>query len=57
MATNQGKEWTFNIVANVYEKFRPGYPEELYQTLFAYAPHDAFRSAEEVGIGGNVQNH
>ena len=38
MPMNQGKEWTFNTVADAYEKIRPGYPYELYQALFAYAP-------------------
>ena len=52
MPLNQGKEWTFNTVADVYEKVRPGYPDELYQTLFAYAPLDASSCAVEVGIGG-----
>lgn len=52
MPVNQGKEWTFNTVADAYEKIRPGYPEELYQALFAYAPLDGSRSAVEVGIGG-----
>ena len=33
---NGGKEWTFNTVADTYEKIRPGYPDELYRTLFAY---------------------
>ena len=51
MPANQGKEWTFNTVADAYEKIRPGYPAELYQALFAYAPLDDFRSALEVGIG------
>ena len=52
MPMNQGKEWTFNTVADTYEKIRPGYPEKLYRALFAYAPLDASRSAVEVGIGG-----
>lgn len=51
MPMNQGKGWTFNTVADTYEKIRPGYPEELYQSLFAYAPLDASRNAVEVGIG------
>ena len=51
MPMNKGKEWTFNIVADAYEKIRPGYPDELYQALFAYAPLDASRSALEIGIG------
>ncbi len=37
MPNNRGKEWTFNTVADSYEKIRPGYPDELYQALFAYA--------------------
>ncbi len=52
MPMNQGKEWTFNTAANTYETIRPGYTDELYQTLFAYAPLDAFCSAVEIGIGG-----
>lgn len=48
----QRKEWTFNTVADTYEKIRPGYPDELYKALFAYAPLDATRSVVEVGIGG-----
>ena len=52
MPMNHGKEWTFNTVADAYEKIRPAYPDELYQALFAYAPLDASCSAAEVGIGG-----
>ena len=48
----RGKEWTFNTVADTYEKIRPGYPDELYRTLFAYAPLDASGRAAEIGIGG-----
>ena len=51
MPENQGKEWTFNTVADLYEKIRPGYPDELYRTLFAYAPLYDSGSAVEVGIG------
>ena len=52
MPINQGKGWTFNTVAQSYEKIRPGYPDELYKALFAYASLDASSSAVEVGIGG-----
>lgn len=52
MPINQGKEWTFNTVANTYEKIRSGYPDELYRALFAYAPLDDSCSAVEIGIGG-----
>ena len=51
MPMNRGKEWTFNTVADAYEKIRPGYPDELYQALFAYAPLEASCSALEIGIG------
>lgn len=51
MPVNQGKGWTFNTVADNYEKIRPGYPDELYQVLFAYAPLDPSGSALEIGIG------
>ncbi len=52
MPINQGKEWTFNTVADEYGKIRPGYPDELYRALFAYAPLDDSCSAVEIGIGG-----
>ena len=52
MPANNGKEWTFNTVAGIYEKIRPGYPDELYQALFAYCPLDASGRAVEIGIGG-----
>ena len=52
MPVNQGKEWTFNTVADAYGKIRPGYPDELYQALFAYAPLGDFSRAAEIGIGG-----
>ena len=51
MPMNRGKEWTFNTVADAYEKIRPGYPDELYRALFSYAPLDASGRAAEVGIG------
>ncbi|MBQ3271870.1 MAG: class I SAM-dependent methyltransferase [Solobacterium sp.] len=52
MPINQGKEWTFNTVADTYEKVRPGYPDELYQALFAYAPLGDSSHVAEIGIGG-----
>ncbi len=52
MPINQGKEWTFNTVADEYGRIRPGYPDELFQALFAYAPLDDSCSAVEIGIGG-----
>ena len=50
-STNQGKGWTFNTVSETYDKMRPGYPDELYQALFTYAPLGASGAAVEVGIG------
>ena len=52
MPADRGKEWTFNTVATSYERIRPGYPEELYRTVFAYHPMGAGSHAVEVGIGG-----
>ncbi len=51
MQVNNGKGWTFNTVSETYEKIRPGYPEELYQAVFAYAQLDPSCTAVEVGIG------
>ena len=51
MSVNQGKEWTFNTVAETYDKIRPGYPDTLYQALLSYSPLDAPCSALEIGIG------
>lgn len=45
-------EWTFDTVASVYEKLRPGYVDKLYQTLFDYIPINESSNAVEVGIGG-----
>ena len=50
-SANQGKGWTFNTVSGTYDKMRPGYPDELYQVLFAYAPLNASCAAVEIGIG------
>ena len=50
-SANHGKGWTFNTVSEIYDKMRPGYPDELYQALFAYSPLDASGAAVEVGIG------
>ena len=51
MPAEQGKGWTFNTVAAAYDRIRPGYPDELYRELFAYAPLDASGRALEIGIG------
>lgn len=44
--------WTFDTVASVYEKMRPGYVDELYQTIFDYIPISGKSRVAEVGIGG-----
>ena len=48
----KGLEWTFDTVAARYEKLRPGYPDELYRTLFNYINIDGSSNVVEVGIGG-----
>lgn len=38
MPALKGLEWTFDTVSSTYEKSRPGYVKELYQTLLDYIP-------------------
>ncbi|MDD3192571.1 MAG: class I SAM-dependent methyltransferase [Oscillospiraceae bacterium] len=52
MSIINGLEWTFDTVASVYEKMRPGYVAELYQRIFDYVPISASSRAVEIGIGG-----
>ncbi len=52
MPVIKGLEWTFDTVANRYEKLRPGYTDELYKMIFGYITIDASSSVVEVGIGG-----
>ena len=52
MPALKGLEWTFDTVASTYEKLRPGYVKELYQTLFDYIPIDENSNVVEVGSGG-----
>lgn len=47
-----GLGWTFDTVADTYEKLRPGYVDALYEDIFAYCPLDASSHAVEVGVGG-----
>ena len=47
-----GLGWTFDTVASIYAKLRPGYVDALYQAVFAYCPVEADSHAVEVGIGG-----
>ena len=44
--------WTFDTVADTYEKLRPGYVDELYQTIFEYKSINNLSHAAEIGIGG-----
>ena len=49
---NNSLNWTFDTVADTYEKLRPGYVDELYQTVFEYIPINNLSNVVEVGIGG-----
>ena len=51
MITNS-LNWTFDAVADTYEKLRPGYVDELYQAIFEYKPIDNTSNVVEIGIGG-----
>lgn len=48
----KGLEWTFDTVAQQYEKLRPGYVSALYEDLFRYKPLDETSHVLEIGIGG-----
>ena len=52
MPVIKGLEWTFDTVASKYEKFRPGYTDELYKMIFDYITIDHSSNVVEVGIGG-----
>lgn len=52
MPALKGLEWTFDTVASTYEKLRPGYVKELYQTLFDYISINKNSNVVEVGSGG-----
>ncbi|MCM1135587.1 MAG: class I SAM-dependent methyltransferase [Clostridium sp.] len=52
MPAMQSLGWTFDTVAAKYEKFRPGYTDDLYKTLFDYIDIDSSSNVVEVGIGG-----
>lgn len=51
MQRNNGLGWIFDTAVSKYDKFRPGYVEELYQTIFDYAPISESGKAVEIGIG------
>ena len=48
---NNSLNWTFDTVADTYEKLRPGYVDELYQTIFNYTPINNTTRVIEIGIG------
>lgn len=48
----KGLEWTFDTVAQQYEKLRPEYVPALYEDIFKYKQLDKTSHAVEVGIGG-----
>ncbi len=52
MPVIKGLEWTFNTVAETYEKLRPGYINELYEDIFRYIPMNESSKVIEIGIGG-----
>jgi SAM-dependent methyltransferase len=45
-----GRAMSFGVVAEAYERFRPGYPVELFETVMAYAGRPV-RTALEIGAG------
>ncbi len=47
-----GLEWTFDTAALAYEKWRPGYSDELYEMIFDYISLGKSSNVVEVGIGG-----
>lgn len=52
MSTNN-LNWTFDTVADTYEKLRPGYVDELYQDIFEYKTINKQSRVVEIGIGGD----
>ena len=52
MHTNNGLGWIFNGQADLYERMRPGYVQELYDDLFHLIPIDQNSNVVEIGIGG-----
>ena len=51
MAVTQGLGWTFDTVAEAYDRWNPTYVPELYADIFAFQPIDPSSKALEVGIG------
>lgn len=44
--------WTFDTVADTYDKLHPGYVDELYQAIFEYKQINNQSRVVEIGIGG-----
>ncbi|GAB1155374.1 hypothetical protein YWY31_13990 [Paenibacillus illinoisensis] len=42
---------TFNSIANEYEKYRPTYPNEMYNDIFDYSNLDREDKILEIGCG------
>ena len=51
MAVSKSLEWTFDAIANTYEKIRPCYVQAVYETIFNYIPLDENSYAIEIGSG------
>lgn len=51
MTVTEGLETTFNEVADVFDRRRPGYSPELYRDLFSYKPMNPSSRVLEIGIG------
>jgi ubiquinone/menaquinone biosynthesis C-methylase UbiE len=51
MAIIKGLEWTFNTVANEYDKWNPTYVPELYNDIFKYKQINQSSNVLEIGIG------
>ena len=51
MPIMKGLEWTFDTVADAYDKMRPGYVDALYEMLFEYLPVGEDSRVAEVGSG------
>ena len=51
MSSAKGYAWTFDTAVTAYEKFRPGYPKELYEAIFRNQPVTAASQVMEIGIG------
>lgn len=47
----KGQEWTFDTVAEEYDKWRPTYVDDLYQDIFEYSGIASDCCALEIGIG------